>query len=200
MKKTLRFLAALLILPTLLFAADPYYDSGSQIFSITAGATVPFFYNYPGSDHEWTFWPGLAEDGHTNSTVGGIGAIAYQVFVNPYLAIGGELGFQFDFQAKSNIVATNVPIFFKLTTIPVQGKFEVPLSIGAGLLYTSYDGASKLTFGCEFEAGVRYFITDSWGVGVNVGLLFIPELYTTNSSKISTISYIPATITVSYRH
>ena len=202
MKKTLRFLAALLLLPTLLFAADPYYDSGSQIFNITAGATVPFFYNYPGNPDgpEWSFGPGVDSKGHTNSTVGGIGAISYQIFVNPYIALGGELGFQFDFQAESGIVATNVPIFFKMTALPVQGRFEVPLSLGAGLLYTSYDGYSKLTLGCSIEAGIRYFITDSWGIGVNVGMLFIPELYTSDTNKISTLSYIPATLTVSYRH
>ena len=200
MKKTLRFIAALLVLPAFLFAAEPYYDSGSQIFNITAGATVPFFYHYPDHDPEWTFGPGSSDDGHTNSTIGGYGSISYQVFVNQYLALGGELGFQFDFQAKSGIVATNVPIFFKMTTVPVQGSFEVPLSLGAGLLYTSYDGASKLTLGCSFEVGIRYFITDEWGVGINAGMLFIPELYTSDAAKISTLSYIPATITVSYRH
>ena len=200
MKKTLRFIAALLVLPAFLFAAEPYYDSGSQIFNITAGATVPFFYHYPDHDPEWTFGPGSSDDGHTNSTIGGYGSISYQVFVNPYLALGGELGFQFDFQAKSGIVATNVPIFFKMTTVPVQGSFEVPLSLGAGLLYTSYDGASKLTLGCSFEVGIRYFITDEWGVGINVGLYIFPEIYTSETTKISTMSYIPATITVSYRH
>ncbi len=202
MKKKLRFLAALLLLPGLLFAAEPYYDSGSQIFNITAGVTVPFFYNDPNNEDDiyWTFGPGSSDDGHTNSTVGGVGAISYQVFVNPYLAIGGELGFQFDFQAKSKTVATNVPIFAKLTTVPVQGRFEVPISLGAGLVYSSYRGSSKLTFGCSVEAGVRYFITDEWGLGINVGFLFIPELYTSNTAKISTLSYIPATLTVSYRH
>ncbi len=200
MKKILKFLAALLLLPSLLFAAEPYYDAGSQIFNITAGATVPFFYNNPEHDPAWTFGPGLADKGHTNSTVGGIGAISYQVFLNPYLAIGGELGFQFDFQAESKVVATNVPIFVKLTTLPVQGRFEVPISVGAGLLYTSYDGSSKLTFGCDLEVGIRYFITDAWGIGVNVGLLFIPEIYVSNAAKMSTLSYMPATLTVSYRH
>ena len=202
MKKTLRLLAALLLLPTLLFAAEPYYGDGSQIFNITAGVTVPFFYNNPNrapeQGPEWTFWPG---DGvsQTHRTVGGVGAISYQVFLNPYIALGGELGFQFDF-SRAGIVETNVPIFVKATAVPVQGKFEVPISLGAGLLYASYDGASKLTFGCQLEVGMRYFITDEWGVGINVGLYVFPEIYAGESSKMSTLSYLPATLTVSYRH
>ena len=203
MKKTLKLLAALPLLPLLsIGAAGTYYDAGSQIFNITAGATVPFFYSYPDRDSEsgpeWTFWPGNGP-GQTHRSVGGVGAISYQIFVNPYLAIGGELGFQFDF-SRAGLVETNVPIFFKATTVPVQGRFEVPISIGAGLLYASYDGASKITFGCEVEAGIRYFITDEWGVGINVGLYIFPELYTSESTKMSTMAYIPTTVTVSYRH
>lgn len=202
MKKTLKALAALLLLPSLLFAAEPYYDSGSQIFNITAGATVPFFYHYPDRNSETgndiTFWPG---DGlnRTHRSVGGIGAISYQVFVTPYIAVGGELGFQFDF-SRAGLVETNVPIFVKATAVPVQGRFEVPISLGAGLLYASYDGSSKITFGCELELGVRYFITDEWGIGINTGIYVFPELYAGSKGKISTLSYIPATITVSYRH
>ena len=202
MKKTLGILATLLLLPSLLFAAELYYDSGSQIFNITAGATVPFFYNYPDRDPDqgpdWTFWPGDGPN-RTHRSVGGVGAISYQVFLHPYFAIGGELGFQFDF-SRAGIVETNVPIFVKATTVPVQGRFEVPISLGAGLLYTSYDGSSKLTFGCELEVGMRYFITDEWGVGINVGLYIFPELYAGNAGKMSTLAYIPATLTVSYRH
>ena len=204
MKKPLRLIMLILLIPGMLFAAEPYYDAGSQMFNITAGATVPFFYHNPSRNDqgyqgpEWTFWPGDGAD-RTHRTVGGVGTISYQVFLHPYIALGGELGFQFDF-ARSGIVGTNVPIFVKATAIPVQGTVELPISIGAGLLYASYDGSSKITFGCEAEIGVRYFITDSWGVGINVGIYIFPELYASAPAKMSTLSYIPATLTVTYRH
>ena len=199
MKKTLKLIAALLLLPATLFAADAYYDTGSQIFNITAGATVPFFYSNPSNtDEPITMWPGDGE-GNMHRTAGGVGAISYQVFVHPYIALGAELAFQFDF-TRADIVQTNVPIFVKATAVPVQGRFEVPISIGAGLLYMSYDGASKLSFGCQFEVGIRYFITEAWGIGLNYGFYFFPEIYAGEPEKSSTMSYMPITLTVSYRH
>ena len=93
-----------------------------------------------------------------------------------------------------------MPIFVKATAVPVQGRFEVPISIGAGLLYMSYDGASKLSFGCQFEVGIRYFITEAWGIGLNYGFYFFPEIYAGEPEKSSTMSYMPITLTVSYRH
>ena len=205
MKKALRFLLILIFLPSMLFAAEPYYDKGSQIFSITAGVTVPMMYYNPSRNAngeytgpELTFFPGSGPN-NTHRTVGGIGAISYQVFLNPYFAIGGHLGFQFDF-VNSGIVETTVPIFVKATYVPLQGKFEIPISLGAGLAYISYDGNSKLTFGCELEVGARYFITDEWGLGLNASFLVIPELYASAKEKISTMMYMPVTLTVSYRH
>ena len=204
MRKPLRFILLLLLLPGMLFAAEPYYDSGSQIFNITAGFTTPMMYYNPGRNAqgyegpELTFFPGNGEN-NTHHTFGGLGAISYQVFINPYFAIGGQLGFQFDF-VNSGLVSTVVPIFVKATYVPVQGRFEVPLSLGAGLAYISYDGSSKLTFGCELEVGARYFITDEWGLGLNASFLVIPELYSSNTVKMSTMMYMPVTLTVSYRH
>ena len=208
MKKFKIALMLLLLIPGMLSAAEPYYDSGSQMFSIKAGVTTPFFYYNPANDKNneeaekppvLSMWPGMGKN-QTQRTIGGVASIAYQVFLNPYLALGGELGFQFDF-SKSDSVETNVPIFMKLTYMPVQtGKIDVPISIGAGFLYAGYEEYSKITFGCEFEIGVRFFITESWGVGVNVGMYLFPEIYTSNTDWFSMLSYIPATVSVTYRH
>ena len=201
MKKARRILMLLLLIPGMLFAADTYYDSGSQMFTITAGVTTPFiYYDQDNPDHPVTMWPGMDETKNTKRTIGGIAAIAYQVFLNPYIALGGELGFQFDFANDGN-VETNVPIFLKMTYMPYQtGKIEVPISIGAGLLYAGYKSFSKLTFGCNVEVGVRFYITDSWGIGVNVGMYVFPEIYASNPEWNSTMTYIPATLSVTYRH
>ena len=207
MKKFKIALMLLLLIPGMLSAAEPYYDSGSQMFSIKAGVTTPFFYYNPENDNSTntnknpvlSMWPGMGHD-QTHRTIGGVASIAYQVFLNPYLALGGELGFQFDFANDGN-VGTNVPIFMKLTYMPVQtGKIDVPISIGAGFLYAGYKDLSKITFGCEVELGVRFFITEAWGVGVNVGMYLFPEIYTSNTEWFSMMSYIPATISVTYRH
>ena len=136
-----------ILIPLMLFlsvlsgvGAASYYDTGSQIFTITAGVTTPMSFT---SNGETMFWPGNG-DNQTHHTIGGIGALSYQIFVTPYLAIGGELGYQFDF-SRSGDVSTNVPITAKLTYVPLQGDFEIPLSRGVGIDYISYDSYSKIT-------------------------------------------------------
>lgn len=191
-----------ILIPLMLFlaalpglGAASYYDTGSQIFTITAGVSTPMSYTSHG---ESMFWPGSGE-GQTHHTVGGIGALSYQIFVTPYLAIGGELGYQFDF-SRSGDVSTNVPITAKLTYVPVQGDFDIPISFGLGMDYISYDSYSKISFGLTFEVGFRYYFTESWGVGINTGLLVVPEVYFDRAEKNSVMTYIPATISVTYRH
>lgn len=191
-----------ILIPLMLFlsvlsgvGAASYYDTGSQIFTITAGVTTPMSFT---SNGETMFWPGNG-DNQTHHTIGGIGALSYQIFVTPYLAIGGELGYQFDF-SRSGDVSTNVPITAKLTYVPLQGDFEIPLSLGLGIDYISYDSYSKITLGLTAEVGFRYFFTDSWGVGINAGLLVVPELYFDDTSKIGVMTYIPTTLSVTYRH
>ena len=194
----------LLALSVLLGAsANPYYDAGSQMFTINVGPTVPFF-TYNGANNKAYFWPGInpappADPVNTNTLVGGIGSISYQVFLSPYWALGGELGYQFDF-SRSGDVSTNVPITAKLTYVPVQGDFDIPISLGLGMDYISYDSYSKISFGLTFEVGFRYYFTESWGDGINTGLLVVPEVYFDRAEKNSVMTYIPATISVTYRH
>ena len=190
----------ILLLPVFLVARPTYYDTGSQLFSISAGPTIPFFYYNPydrADPPELTF--GFND---THHTVGGFGSISYQVFLNEYFAIGGELGYQFDF-AKSNDVFTSVPILVKMTYVPLQGDFEIPISLGIGLDYMSITDYSSINLGITFEIGMRYFFTNEWGVGITAGIHFVPEIYGfTGESleKSSYYSYSPIMISVTYRH
>ena len=186
----------------LLFSAGlgavPYYDSGSQMFSINAGAVVPLsLTNFETNKTTW----GPGEDG-THMSIGGIGAISYQVFLNSAFALGGEIGYQFNF-AMDNEVFSSVPILLKMTFMPVQGNIDVPISFGVGFNYLSYDSYSKFTFMANMEIGARYFFNDNWGLGIHSGISFIPEPYINekdNVNKSSILTVIPATLSVTYRH
>lgn len=195
MKKiTLLMLLLALMLP---LAAEPYYDQGSQMFSISVGTNMPLsLSSYENGDFTTAWGPG--ED-KTNLTFGGFGSIDYEVFLNSYLALGGEIGYQFNFTPGKKIL-TSVPIQFKMTTIPVQtGKFDIPISLGLGFNYLSFNGFSKFTFSSTLNVGIKYFITDEWGIGLNSGIYFVPELYSTNS-KNSIFTFIPINAVVTYRH
>ena len=184
--------------------AAPYYDTGSQMFTINVGAAIPFFtYN---AEDDGVYWgPGQNEPGNLqnmNEFVGGQGSIAYQVFVNPYWALGGELGYQFNYAGGNNI-GSSVPILFKVSAYPFQnGFFEIPISLGIGLNYLSFQDSSKLSFSAKIEIGMMFYFNDEWGLGVLGGFNFIPEIYFTEGrSQYSGIkAYSPISISVAYRH
>ncbi len=193
MKKFLCIFSALVLFSSLAFSA-PYYDTGSQIFTINAGPVLPTSLTGLGNGDDTI-------SGFERQSVGGYGSICYQVFANPYFALGGELGYLFNF-VISDEVFTSVPIQFKVTAFPVQGNFELPISLGVGLNYISYNESSKLTVSAQFDIGARYYFSEEWGVGLHVGLQVIPEFYfgdeKANSNFLAT--YLLITLSVAYRH
>ena len=178
-------------------SAAPYYDTGSQIFTITAGPTVPLTNTSFEGENDTTIGPGATGF----KAVGGYGSITYQVFTNPYVALGGELGYQFNFD-NGNKIFTSVPMLFKTTFFPVQGTFELPIGLGIGMNYISYAGMSLMSFGVTADIGFRWYFSNEWGLGVHTGLSIIPELYVTDDkiAQNALTTFVPVTLSVSYRH
>ena len=179
------------IMPFMLYAR-PYYDSGSQIFTINAGATIPMSATwFDGRGTEYWF-------SGTHQSVGAYASLSYEVFMNSYFAIGGQLGFMFDYSNAGKIF-TNVPVLLKASVFPLQGKWELPISIGVGGAYMSYQEGGKFTFMATFEIGLRYYITDEWGVGVHTGIQVLPEFYIKDINS-GMFTYLPVTLSAAYRH
>lgn len=197
MKKKSFLIILLAVLIVFSLGAENYYDTGSQSFSITVGADLPFTNTYKLSDGSWhtDLWWG---DEGTHFNIGGYGSIDYEVFVNPLLSLGGEIGYQFNRCTDSHLF-TQVPLMFRLTYVPLQGKFETPLSLGVGFNYISYNSKSMFCMTLAFNAGFRVFFTDSWAVGIKTGIQFTPELYA-KTEKIGIHTSIPAQLYVTYRH
>ncbi len=201
MKKIIKRISLTLLLCTLLAAqafSATWYDNGSQRFTITAGPTIPTSLTLLSSGETFTGW----EEGDIGLTpVGGFGSIAYQVFLNPYLALGGEIGYAFNYNVDGTLL-TNVPMLFKLTVMPLQGRVEIPLSFGLGFSYMSIsDGGAYLPFFASFETGIDYYFTDNWGIGLKCGIWVIPEIYFESSrfSQNSLLTMVPITLSVTYR-
>lgn len=207
MKKTLMLIAAvLLLIPSMMFAAEQrqtQYDLGSQMFTFKAGPTIPLFTYFPNRNPATDgpkFVSGIGE-GHTGLKVGGYGSISYQAFVNPYIALGGEIGYSFAYAADENLY-TMVPIQAKATFLPVQGTIDLPISLGFGGAYNTYRGGSIFTMFASLEVGFVWYFNENWGVGLNCGYWFIPEIYTRANQKVFTAlgNIMPITLSVSYRH
>ena len=178
-------------------AADSWYDRGSQIFTISAGPSVPLTYTTAGGT---SVGPG---NGNTNFSLGGIGSIAYQIYVNPWRSFGAELGYQFNL-ANDGDVFTSVPILARMSMNAFQtSHFEIPVSLGFGANYIAYNGYSKLTIGTTVEVEGRWFFMDNWGIGLKTGISLIPEFYSGLSamgeSKNALLTQIPVMLTITYR-
>lgn len=196
-KLLLSLMLALLILVPAFSAA--YYDNGSQRFTITAGTEFPVAMTQLSTGQSHT---GLGENG-TKLSIGGYGAITYQMFMNTYVALGGEIGYAFNFVIDDSI-HTMVPIQAKVSFLPVQGTIDMPISIGLGAAYLSKsgtNGGSHITLFSSIEMGLDYYFTDNWGVGIKSGVWLVPELFAkqADSSKNYLTTYIPVTLAVTYR-
>jgi hypothetical protein len=195
MKKFLLLVVLMSIVITSAFAV-PYYDKGNQMFSFTLGTSFPTF-TYFFEDNE--FRAGLGE-GNTGAKVGGYGAISYQVFNSPTSAIGGEIGYDFNFSA-SNMLFTAVPFYAKYSFFPVQGQLDLPISFGLGGAYIKYNDASLMTLFANMQVGLTWYPGDHWGFGLTTGLWLIPEFNYDDALKQDNAlaGFIPLTLSITYR-
>ena len=195
MKKFLLLGIVFLFFIPALYAA-PYYDKGSQMFSFTVGTTVPTF-TYFFNDQE--FLTGVGED-NTGMKVGGYGAISFQVFNTQRTAIGGEIGYDFNFAADEELF-TAVPFFAKYSYLPVQGQYDIPISFGLGGAYIKYNDAALMTLYANMQIGVTWYPGKNWGFGLNTGLWLIPEFNYIDELKQdnAVAGLIPVTLSITYR-
>jgi len=196
MKKSFPIIIALLLLATTVGATAPFYDKGSQFFSFKVGTTFPTFTHFFGTKETVA---GLGE-GKTGMKMGGYGGISYQVFNTPYTAIGGEIGYNFNFAADKELF-TAVPFYAKYTYLPLQGSWDIPISTGLGFAYIKYKDAQLMTFYANIETGFTWYPGEHWGFGLTTGLWLIPEFnYNEAPKKDNALAgIIPVTVSVTYR-
>ncbi len=197
MKKNSMIIILITIVFLLPLAAENYYDTGSQMFSITAGVDLPFTNSYKGEDGSLKTGLWWGEDG-THFNIGGYGSIDYEVFLIPQISIGGEIGYQFN-RCTDEKLFTQVPLLFRATWVPLQGKFEIPISLGAGFNYMSYNDKSMFSPILSLTIGARYFFTDNWAIGIKSGINFTAELYT-KSQKNGLHTSLPVLLFATYRN
>ncbi len=203
MKKTALILC-LLTLALSFISSTAYYDVGSQNFTISIGTNVPLLASsYSSTDSgDTTLVTGIGPGSggnSTNFTMGGYGSIDYEVFLHPLFSVGGELGYQFNFVADGKIF-TQVPFMFKATYMPLQGTFELPISLGLGMNYLSYNDNAHLALLATFNVGGRYFFNESWGLGLTSGITYSAELYLEEPKMNGQLTFVPINVTITYRH
>jgi len=199
MKKSTTFILILLIIViSPAFCANKYYETGDQVFSFRAGVDFPAFIAFINDSSKNQTFSNI----HMQK-VGGIASISYQGYLTERLALGGELGYQF-INSLTPELFTAVPITAKLTYVPVQtGLFDLALSANLGMTFIKYDESKYLAPYASLTIQPSFYVTESWGIGIEAGITTTAELYTKNSGKSDSsalFGMIPLAIVVSYRH
>lgn len=108
---------------------------------------------------------------------GGAAELGYYRFLSKNFAVGGELNATFNMTLGGNSLTT-VPITFGCIFQPVIGRFEIPLSLSAGIAYETAQNSSYFP-GLAVKGGVSCFyrVTEMWSFGVDCKALWLPQWF-----------------------
>lgn len=195
MKKTILLILALLIVFSAMpLFASKYYEKGNTFFVLNAGVNFPDFVTFPKAATDKAY-SGLK---NTHMRVGGAGSLSYQGCISPSFAIGGELGYIFNYAIDKKLV-TQVPITARLTWMAVQtGSFDLHTHLNLGFEFLRYSESKKVTPFASLTVNPIFFFSESWGLGLSSGLTLCPE-FTKVKENNAIFGESPLTLSVVYR-
>ena len=112
----------------------------------------------------------------TNMKSGGTGTIGYSRFLNSRIALGGDIAFSFNPTLGSNLYFY-LPMTFKATYAFVFDRIHVPVSLGAGFAFQTYNTTNYFGPIVKPEVGAYFQYSPDWSVGVSLGWNIIPQWY-----------------------
>lgn len=203
MKKLIALTALTLMLPAMAFAASDTYRTGSMSFSFKAGTSVPgfiyFFGEAEGLENRFGWGEG---DKTTELHWGGDFQLGFERFTNDRLSLGGSLGYNFNYCVNDNLLS-EVPLQFNVSYYPVQGKVDIPITLGVGLTYERFgEDKSMLNPSISLTTGMDFYIWDDWGLGFRTGLWLVPEFNFINNEQDNdgVFGMFPIMLSITYRH
>ena len=114
--------------------------------------------------------------------VGGAGTISYMRFLNPWVALGGDLSFGYNGTIGNNVF-TFVPILFKGSYQFTYKKFEFPLTLGLGVAFENYLTRTYFGLAIKPEVGAYWRIVPEWSFGIHYGMYFLPQWYNNSANN-----------------
>lgn len=138
---------------------------GDQFIRMGLGLGIPLF-NLSSNEIETT----------TNLELGGTGIIGYSRFLNSKIALGGEIAFSFNSTLGDNLFFY-LPITFKATYAFVFKRIHIPVSLGAGFAFQTYNTTNYFGPIIKPEIGAYYQFSPDWSYGATVAWNIIPQYY-----------------------
>lgn len=141
------------------------YGLGDQMFVANAGLFVPLFFQAE---------TGLTSP--TNLSLGGVGSLELDVYLNNNIAAGVEFGGSFSFSPNGHALFL-IPITGKFSYIFHVYPFDIPIFLGAGLDFMRLD--NQFYVGPIVKPGIAgyYNITSKWSLGLRAVYWWVPEVY-----------------------
>jgi hypothetical protein len=138
------------------------YSLGDQTFNISLGIAVPSFFVSDGNY--------LAR----NMTLGGTGALSYDFYLGAHLFAGFEVQGMFAGTTGKHMIYM-IPINLRIGYQFVIKRFEVPLSLGLGLVPQKFLGFDNLSFFMKPRAAVFFRFNPDWSFGLNTAWWWVPQ-------------------------
>lgn len=143
----------------------PTYILGSQNIIVRGGPLIPlFFYNLTTGEVEpANLWIGIKF------------GFQWQGYLSNEWSIGGELNGMLCFSPNFNILWL-LPVGVKGTYTIHMHPFEFPISLTVGMCLESFLDSSRIDFFAKPEIAGYWKIDATWGVGLSIAYLWIPQL------------------------
>lgn len=149
------------------------YILGSQNLILRLGPFIPlFFHNLTSGEVEpANLWTGVKF------------GIQYQGYLSNEWSIGGEINGTLCFSPNFNILWL-LPIGIKGTYTIHMYPFEFPLSLSIGICFESFIDSTRSDFFAKPEIAAFWKIDATWGVGLSVAYLWIPQISTDEQESV----------------
>jgi hypothetical protein len=141
------------------------YGLGDQMFLINAGLQIPLF-----------FQSTSGSVAPTNLSLGGLGSLEVEFYLNNNLTIGGEFGGSFAFSPNSRSLFL-VPVTAKISWIFHAYPFDFPVFFGAGIDFMRLNNELYVGPIARPGFGAYWNFNSSWAFGLRAVYWWVPEIY-----------------------
>ncbi len=143
---------------------------GDQTIRLSLGVNVPILMH---GGERVPYYP-------SNIYVGGGGNIGYNYHIARGFSVGADINFQFNTTLAGNVLF-KLPILIRPAYTFRIWRIHIPVSIGVGATFESYDGSFYFNFSLQPEVAAYYIINSEWSLGIALSWDFLPQWYEDSS-------------------
>ena len=169
----------------------PEFERGDQYLGIHLGAYFPLF--LINND--------TGETGNTNQSIGGAGALQWNIYLSRFISLGVETSYIFSLTQNQRTLSL-WPTAIKFTFAPLIGPVMIPVYVGLGAAFSFLEESTKLDLLVKGGIGVYWFFQREWAIGLLADYIFIPQLYNGDPAPASDnriLNSVTASIGIIYR-